>query len=203
MQKRLSVAISWVFHPVIFPFLTTLILFFSGTSLQYYNPEWRNKILLLIALGTMLLPLCFFPVIYYRRLFRQTPGETGSERFMILLFSTLSYYFTFHFTRSLPLPAVLQAVLLGAAITVFLLMVTSIFFRISLHTAGAGGLIGILLALSLRLGLDLNIVLLGTILLAGIIGFARLSLQEHKPSEIYLGYFAGFLVNFMVVMLFP
>jgi hypothetical protein len=122
---------------------------------------------------------------------------------MLLFFSTLAYYLTFHFTRSLPLPALLQAVLLGAAITVFSLLVISIFFRISLHAAGAAGLPGILLALTLRTGIDLYFVLLGAILLAGIVGFARLSLQAHKPVEIYSGYLAGFLINFTVMMLFP
>ncbi|MFN8207226.1 MAG: hypothetical protein U0T82_07440 [Bacteroidales bacterium] len=203
MQKRLSVVISWVFHPVIFPLLTSCILFISGTSLQYFNPAWRNKVLLLIALGTFLLPVSFIPVIYYRRLFNKHAAESGNERFMLLFFTTLAYYLTFHFTRSLPLPALLQAVLLGAAITVFSLLVTSIFFRISLHTAGAGGLTGILLALSLRTGIDLYIALLGAILLAGLVGFARLSLQAHKPVEIYSGFLAGFTVNFAVMMLYP
>jgi hypothetical protein len=203
MQKRISTFISWIFHPVVFPLLTSWILFISGTSLQYFNPAWRNKVLLLIALGTFLLPISFIPVIYFRRLLNKHAAQSGNERFMLLFFSTLAYYLTFHFTRSLPLPALLQAVLLGAAITVFSLLVTSIFFRISLHTAGAGGLFGILLALTLRTGIDLFPALLGAILVAGLVGFARMSLQAHKPVEVYSGYLAGFLVNFAVMMFFP
>jgi hypothetical protein len=203
MQKRFATLISWIFHPVIFPLLTCWILFLAGTNLQYFNPLWRNKILLLIALGTLLLPLCFLPIIYYKRFFQSASTDGGNERFMILFFSTVAYYLTFHFTRGLPLPAVLQAVLLGAALTVFFLMVSSIFYRISLHTAGAGGLIGILLALTIRTGIDLSMILMGAILLAGIIGYARLSLQAHKPVEIYSGYFAGFILNYMVMMFFP
>jgi hypothetical protein len=39
------------------------------------------------------------------------------------------------------------------------------------------------------------------ILISGIAGFARLKLEEHRPSEIYAGYLLGFSVMAIVFLI--
>lgn len=60
---------------------------------------------------------------------------------------------------------------------------------------GIGGLLGILISISYLTKYDLTIFYIIVIITAGLIGFARLQLQEHKPSQIYLGFLLGLLVQ--------
>jgi hypothetical protein len=60
---------------------------------------------------------------------------------------------------------------------------------------GIGGLFGVLISVSYLLRFDMTVYYIGVIILAGIIGFARLFLQEHKPYQIYTGFLLGFAVQ--------
>ena len=56
-----------------------------------------------------------------------------------------------------------------------------------------GGATAFLLILNLRLGADFPSFIIVTLLLSGLVGSARLSLDEHSPSQIYIGYLLGFV----------
>jgi hypothetical protein len=60
---------------------------------------------------------------------------------------------------------------------------------------GIGGLLGALISVSYLLQFDMTAFYIPVILLAGIIGAARLALGEHRPSQIYAGFFLGLFVQ--------
>jgi len=202
MENRVATFLSWILHPILIPFITLYILLHSGTYMPIVIPQWTDKILLVVALGTIILPLCFVLIFYYRRLITHPEMRNRKERFFPLFVSSILYYVTFYFLRGIPVPGIVQAVLFSATLSVFTVMLISIFYGISLHTTAWGGMAGILGALILRLGIDLTFWFLVSILVAGVAGYARLKLNAHRPSEIYTGYLAGFLMNFLVISLF-
>jgi len=61
---------------------------------------------------------------------------------------------------------------------------------------GIGGIAGALTGISFRLNVDFVLLISALILLAGLIGYARLKLMSHRPIQIYTGYILGFM--FMV-----
>ena len=73
--------------------------------------------------------------------------------------------------------------------------------KISLHMIGIGGFTGLFLGLSLNFGINLNTEMIAGILLAGIIGFARLKSNSHQPAEIYTGFLMGVLVMTVLMTL--
>lgn len=64
-----------------------------------------------------------------------------------------------------------------------------------MHTAAAGGLLGMILVVMMIGKINLIMPLLAVLLLGGIIGTARMVLKAHKPGEVWLGYFAGVVVQ--------
>lgn len=98
---------------------------------------------------------------------------------------------------------------LGATIGLFLNFFINIFTKISAHAAGMGGFIAMILlmlqqpewmkygltlfAFGGTLQLSLIVVLAVVILLAGLVGTARLALGAHVPGDLYRGYAAGFV----------
>lgn len=60
---------------------------------------------------------------------------------------------------------------------------------------GLGGVLGILISVSYLIRFDMTPYYIATIILAGIVAFARLVLEEHKPAQLYLGFFLGLIVQ--------
>ncbi len=67
----------------------------------------------------------------------------------------------------------------------------NIFTKISMHTAAAGGAVGILIVLAIVGKVNITIPILVTVAIAGIVGTARMLAYAHKPFQIWLGYFVG------------
>lgn len=75
-------------------------------------------------------------------------------------------------------------------------------WKISIHMIGIGGLTGVFIGLAINLSLNLTVMIGAFIALAGLVGFARLQLNAHKPSEIYAGYLIGVFIMSGLFLIF-
>lgn len=99
-------------------------------------------------------------------------------------------------------PALFSKFVLGATIGLFLAFFANIFTKISAHATGMGGFVGMILLLAFEwpgaafavgpVLLNLNVLLAAVIVLAGVVGAARLTLGAHTQTQIWQGYAAGF-----------
>jgi membrane-associated phospholipid phosphatase len=64
---------------------------------------------------------------------------------------------------------------------------------------GIGGLAGGVLGFSLLMGINTYQLLIFIFLISGLVGFSRLALDAHKPLEVYTGFIAGFLIEYLSV----
>jgi len=106
------------------------------------------------------------------------------------------------------IPDAFKVFLLGAVISLFLAFIINIFSKISMHTTGMGGLIGMVLLCLLyfqypnfwlhlpgmdMMQLDSRYLLMAIILIAGLVGSTRLYLKAHNTTDVFGGYFVGLL----------
>jgi membrane-associated phospholipid phosphatase len=84
--------------------------------------------------------------------------------------------------------------LLGSGSLILICLAINFFTKISAHLAGAGGLTGAMTGISIRLNIDLVMLITIIILCSGLIGFARLKLNAHNPAQIYAGFICGMIV---------
>jgi len=129
--------------------------------------------------------------------------ETTQERRYPFLITAISYMLGYYLLQRLELPTIFNRVILGATVSVTLSVIITLGWKISVHSIGIGGIIGTLLAMSQILFVDVRLPLIISIIVAGIIGSARLSLKEHSPSQIYSGILIGFLSEFLILMINP
>jgi membrane-associated phospholipid phosphatase len=195
-MNRLVKIISVVFHPLIMPVLGILVLFYSGTYLSFIPENSKRMILVLVVSGMFLLPVSLVPVYYYRKLLSSFEVSKKSERLVPLFITTILYYLTFYILKKIPVPILILGLVGSATISLFVLTLITLRYNISLHAAGTAGLLGFLLAMALRIGLFAPFCLYCSIALAGLVGAARLRLNLHTPSEVYLGYLVGFAICF-------
>jgi len=95
----------------------------------------------------------------------------------------------------------MKLLILGGAICILLSSVINLWWQISAHMVGIGGLIGVLVALCYFMQIPMLIEISIAILIAGFVGFARLFLRSHSPSQVYAGFLFGFLLQFCLFFL--
>jgi membrane-associated phospholipid phosphatase len=162
--------------------------------------EGKKLIFLIVFLGTFALPMSLIPVFLYRKLIYNIQLDTKRERFYPLLLTAIFYYFSFYLLRRIPVPGIIQLFILAAGATVFFNLIVSVFWKISTHMSGIGGLLGLISGLIYRSPADLTVYLLISILAAGLIGSSRLKMEAHNPYQIYAGLSSGFLIVFLLIV---
>jgi hypothetical protein len=201
MEKRIATVFSYIAHPLLIPLLGLLIISNSGTYAADMDLRYRQFIYLAVFVFTLVLPAAIIPLFYYFGLSKNLHFSERRER-LVPLYITLIFYLAAYFLiKKLPVSAVYQRFLFAACISMIFILAISYFWKISAHMVGWGGLTGLILILSLRFNTDLMIFLILSILISGIIGFARLKLNAHNPLQTYSGFLLGFSIMLVVFFL--
>jgi hypothetical protein len=201
MAKILFKTISYLLHPAFMTlFGVVIILTFSHLSLLTF--DGKKAIFIMVALTTFLFPLAIVPLFYYQRLITGIEISDRKERLFPIFISAAFYYFGYYILHKYAAPVFLQDYLFAAFLSVLLAALIHLKWKISLHMIGIGGFIGLLSVLSFLYKIQLEWILMGAILMAGLLGTARLYLKEHTHMQIYVGFLTGFILvfGFMVVI---
>jgi membrane-associated phospholipid phosphatase len=117
--------------------------------------------------------------------------------YITLVFYLASYYLI----RKLPVSVVYQRFLFAGCLSILFILAISYFWKISAHLVGWGGLTGLIFILSVRFNTDLMLLLIISLLVSGIVAFARIKLNAHSPSQVYAGFLLGFFTVLIVFFL--
>lgn len=193
MKKYLAVAASVIFHPMLMPVLGLYLIFNSGTHISFVPSNFRMMVYL-IALGSgCLLPLSMLPLLLQFKLIGSLKMETHHERIFPVLITGLFYLLGFYLLLKLALPVFIYQFVLGSLIALFIAMIVTFWWKISLHLVGIGGVTGAILALSLKMGLGITPGLVALFVVSAITASARLYLNAHTPSQTLAGYLLGLI----------
>lgn len=125
--------------------------------------------------------------------------DKPTDRVLPLLFSALFYYIGFYLFRNLNIMPVVKLFLISSSLVIIVLLIISFRWKISIHLASIGGIIGLLLAVSFRTGTNPLLLVTGAFLVAGIVGTARIYLEKHNLIQVVAGFMLGFLGIFLPV----
>jgi hypothetical protein len=194
--------ISVIFYPLFMP-LYGLVVIFAAPTLFWYIPIRAKEILFFIFLvNNLFIPVALMPFFRYRNLISSWFIENRSERTIPLMTVALLYAVTSFILSRLEIPMFFKAY--GYSLTMLTLVLLTInrWWKISLHSAGAGALISVVLVLSLRMSASLPFYLAGSVLIAGSVLSSRLKLNTHSPAEVYAGFLAGLIIPAGMMLLF-
>jgi hypothetical protein len=198
-EKKVAVAISYLFHPMFMPLAGMAFMLWAGSYLSLVPFEAKRAILLILALGTIFLPLTVLPFMYYQQLITHYTIPKRSERLLPLFLTTAFYLFSYFTLRHLGVPAVLNRYIFAATICVFFASVIHLKWKISLHTMGLGGVTGLISYFGHVYGINIFPYLIPVIIVSGLVGSARLVLEEHSQNEVYSGFLLAFVITFAIM----
>jgi len=194
--------ISIIFHPLLMPVYGMAIIFSAPTLLGYLPFNVKKLLLLIILVNNVLLPLSLMPFFIHRKIINSWALNERKERNIPLIITALLYGTTSYIIFRFPIPLFLKSFIFATAILSVLVILINLFWKISLHSVGAGALVGLVFLLSLKMLTPLDWYLISAIIIAGLILSSRLRLNHHSPTQVWIGLLTGFsgLILFMVLI---
>ncbi len=218
MLQMLARIISYLFHPL-------LILTYMLVLLLLVNPylfgvssisEPLSRLLILrIFLSTFFIPAVAVSMLRLLGLVSSVELKDRHERIVPYIITGIFYLWMFqNFLYNPQVPTAYTAFVLGATIGLFLAFLINIFSLISAHAVGMGGLVGMVVITMLLFSYDtftidlywfgafqlnMNIILMVSIVLAGLVGTSRLLLSAHNSLDLYGGFLVGFAAQFIAL----
>ncbi len=171
-----------------------MAIIFSAPTLFGYLPFEVKKILFLIVLiNNVILPLALLPFFKYRNIISSWSVDERSERIIPLAITTLLYLTTSFLIFRFPIPSFLKSFILAAFFLSLIVTIINLWWKISIHSLGAGALMALVLMLSFKLDSPLIWYLIPAVLAAGLVLSSRLKLNAHNPQQVWFGFLTGSL----------
>ena len=121
--------------------------------------------------------------------------EKREQRFFPYMFTALCYTVAAYYLYYCHSPQWFVMFMVGSAVTVLIMALINLKWKISAHMAGIGGVVALVYQIHVQ-GLsafDLFWMLCITIMVAGLLGSARLVLNRHDAWQVLAGVVVGFL----------
>lgn len=201
MGKKFWTFISYLFHPSLMPTLGTFIILWCDPNL--YIPLDTEKpwliILGIVFLCTCLLPISLTWVLLLVGRISSLSQPTDNDRKVVVSFTAILFILVYYVFHNIPaLGASLKIFLLGINISVISTLIASLFTRISIHSVGAGGILGTVIGLIRYTHSELWLWLLGAFAIVILTTLSRYKLKAHEAFDIYLGLIIGIGVQALV-----
>lgn len=125
-----------------------------------------------------------------------------SDRLMPQVFTAAMYLVVFFMLSDKGIPKFISLFILGSVVAQLIATAVTLWWKISLHLVGLGGLCGGMLAgmLTENNGATWPIAL--AFFISGLVGAARIQLEAHNFKQLYIGYLAGFVILFSAIFFF-
>jgi len=211
LTSRFAHFLSAVLHPLLMPtFLFGLLLFRVPTvlGLDAFSPSLRLSILVLVFVGTFMVPSLLIYYLYRSGYVSSLQLTTLADRRLPYFLSALVYFitaylFTFQMQGLSTLAPEIGIIIGSIAVSILFVGIISLSWQISAHGVGIGGVVGVIGSLMLKFGLtDLFVPLLLLVMLSGFVASARLRLNAHTPAQVGAGLALGLLVSLLTVSWF-
>jgi len=193
---------SIVFHPLFMPLYGMLIIFSAPTLFGYLPFPVKRLLFLVLLINNVILPVSLLPFFYYRKIITSWSIDDRRERIIPLLITTLLYSSTLFIIYRFPVPAFIKSFIIAAFFLSLTVTVITFWWKISIHSVGAGALIGLVILLSFRMHTPLVWYLVATVVIGGMLLSSRLSLNLHNPQQVWGGFVTGLAGLFLVMFLF-
>jgi membrane-associated phospholipid phosphatase len=206
--NALARIISVVFHPLLLvTYLLLLLAYFLPSALYPVTIEGTMTFILFMFVLTFVLPVLNIAMFRVLGAVQSFTLEKRVERVRPFLLIALLYCFVtylFYSKWRVGMDDGLLRLLLIIDCLVVLAAIITIFYKISIHSMGVTGLLGILLPLNKAAENNLLLVpTIITIVIAGVVMSSRLQLNSHTPREVMVGSVVGFSTGFFgMIILF-
>jgi hypothetical protein len=187
--------ISIVFHPLFIPLYVGWFLAFVHPSyFSGFSTSYRGRVLLMVMINAVAYPLITVLLLKALGFIESIYFQNQKDRILLYVSSMIFFFWAQYSLREQPeIPRILVAFMFGVFISSATALIANIYFKISMHAIGMGGLIGIGYVIMQQNTMLMTWPLSAALLIAGLVCTSRLIVSDHTPKDIYTGLLAGFV----------
>ncbi len=185
---------SYVFHPFWMPTYAVLLLLlvcFNGLPAIFIT--WT-------AVGTFvltgLIPL-LISILYVRNASDSLEMTDRNSRIAPYIYTSICYAFWCYFlSNGLSMPTFVMAPAIGATISLMLITIITIWWKISAHMTCMGGVIGSILGVCYNLNILSVSAFITIFFIAVWLAWSRTYMKAHTPEELACGFLLGIICTY-------
>jgi hypothetical protein len=207
--RFLAHILSYIFHPLFIPLYVAYFLiyihpsYFTGFGDHAYRNDFsKSRVLLQVVINAIMFPfiavlllkgLGFIESIFFRK---------QQDRVLLYITSMIFFFWSYYSLREQPeIPRILVAFMFGIFLSTSAALIANIYYKVSMHAIGMGGMIGLFLAVMQQHSMLMTGPLFFALLIAGAVCTARMIVSDHTSKEIYAGLIIGLVCQFAGVAL--
>lgn len=190
-KTRVAEFLSVIFHPVFIPLHGLLIIYSSPTLLSFIPSKLKLLIFLLVLTNNVILPLALAAVLWVRGAITTFNARDRNERVILLTFALMMYTMTAWLLLRMQVPNLFRAYFISIAVVTLITLLITTFYRLSLHAAGIGGLLVLIIFMFVLYRISTVWQLTTVLMVGGAVLSSRIWLGDHTPSEVWTGLLAG------------
>ena len=191
-------SISYIFHPLVMPFLAVAF-YFSKSPRFIPIPIIKAKLFSLVLL-TFLLPILLYFVLKTLKKVSSINLESTKERIIPLVINCFIIFFliqnVFPNNEIIELYFFFVGMLLSTLSCLILVLLN---FKASIHMIAPGGVLLFFIALSIHFSININSTLALFFIIIGAIATSRLHLKAHTNIELLIGFFVGLIPQLLML----
>lgn len=193
--------LSAMFRPTYYPMMGFIVLL---TTTYLSLLPWSFKLWLIAIVYAFTIFLPWVGTLLYGKLLKLHPHELRhrTNRFVPYLLHIISYLCCLSILIKMHLPLFLGAIIVASLLIQVSCVILNIWWKISMHSAGAGAIVGALVAYSIVLAFNPLWWLAAAILLDGAVMSSRMVLRQHTLGQVLGGSLVGIICGFVGIILF-
>lgn len=195
---RTARVISGILTPFSIPFLAFLVLFLFS-YLRIMPLPYKLIVLGIVYCFTILMPT--ITIFLFRKINGFAPHDLSDrkKRYIPFVLTIISYIFCLLMMHRLNIPWYMTGIILAALIMQVICIVVNLKWKLSEHMAGMGGIVGGLISFSALFEYNPIWWLCIFIIIAGVLGSARIILRHHTLGEVLYGFAVGLICSLLVL----
>jgi membrane-associated phospholipid phosphatase len=201
-MKIIAQILSILFHPLLIPVYALLQMnlmpfFYPGAETLRHVLIFGSMFLLVVP------PIIWYVILHKLKIVESWRAKTRKERIWPYLFTILSYLLVSIICYLLVVDYGFSQLWYGATVALIVVFLVNFFWKINAHATGMGSWTGMLIFLSIFNGFSLLSQIIVVLLSSGLIGWSRLKLDAHTPSQVFFGFLLGLIcVGFLPFLIF-
>jgi len=215
-MKNLARFVSLLFHPMLLTSYAVLLMFVLPTFLSLYPYNYKKAVILIVFTATFISPLLVMLILLNLQKIKSLHLVDQKERIFPFFTVFILYVSAWLIMLNFPggTPAYISNFILSSAVILLIIVVITFKYKISIHTAAAGGFIGFFYIWFLKIHIsEVLFVFYGfhfltihffalLFIIAGLTASSRLILKAHSPLQIFAGFAVGLIMGLASVVLY-
>ncbi len=199
-MRTLANTISFLFHPLLM-ITYGMLLALNFTYLDMYPQRMKLFVAFGTLLSTAIIPGLFILLMVRTGMASDVDLSDRKERSIPYMIIVTSVLLCIYYQFKMHMPFWLLAVLMGVCVALCLMLCINLFWKISAHAVGTGGLLGAVMGVARLHMSNPYWAFIGLVVIAGLVCTSRIYLKKHTPSQVYAGTCLGFICTFTASLL--